>query len=450
MFEYRVPGVYRQEVTLRAEPGLATGVPGFVGFADVIWEPLTALPVGVVFPTALEGKVRYDEQRHLLIVSKAMSPQEESLLASLSPEGSFTNAVTALFTKSQGEALPLPNSPVLLQRQADFDSKFIGSPDGYLADAVAGFFTNGGLRCYVVRADPEAETETAILDAVESLAEVEDLDLVAVPDAMTLRRDNSGVVSPDRDAITRVQVGVLDHCTRHQGRFAILDSRTDLSVEEVTGQRDDLVRGLVEPVNGALYYPWLKLDQVRLVPPSGHVAGIYARTDEKAGYFKAPANEEILGIVDLEVPIGNSEQDKLNPIGVNCLRAFPGRGIRVWGARTISGDPNWRYINVRRLFLTLQRWIDRNMAWANFEPNTPRLWVRISRELSGFLDGLWRAGALAGQTRDQAYYVKCDSETNPLEIREAGQTITEIGLAPGRPAEFVVVRIVHQTGVEPR
>jgi Bacteriophage tail sheath protein len=450
MIEYRVPGVYRQEVTLRAKPGLATGVPGFVGFADVTSVPLSALPAGVVFPPALAGKVRYDDQLRLLIVSKTMSPEDDGLLRSLSLEDSFTRAVAALSSKSQEKALPLPNSPVLLHRQADFDNKFLGRPDGYLADAVAGFFSNGGARCYVVRADPEAGIETALLDAVESLAAVDDLDLITVPDAMTLRRDNSGVVGPDRDAITRVQVGILEHCARHQGRFAILDARTNLSVEEVIDQRDALVRGLIEPVNGALYYPWLKLDQVRLVPPSGHIAGIYARTDLRAGYYKAPANEEILGIVDLELPIGNIEQDKLNPEGVNCLRAFPGRGIRVWGARTISRDPNWRYINVRRLFLTMQRWIDRNMAWVNFEPNTPMLWVSIMREMSGFLDQLWRAGALAGQTRDEAYYVKCDRETNPPEVRETGQTITEIGLAPGQPAEFVVVRIVHHTGVEPR
>jgi len=243
---------------------------------------------------------------------------------------------------------------------------------------------------------------------------------------------------------------MLTHCVTNRGRFAILDARSGLTTPKAIEQTDALVRGMTEPVNGALYYPWLKLDSGRLVPPSGHVAGIYARTDGKAGYFKAPANEEILGVVDLEVPIDNSAQDLLNPEGVNCLRAFPGRGIRVWGARTISRDPNWRYVNVRRLFLTLGRWIDLNMTWASFEPNTSALWVRIARELGGFLEQLWRAGALAGQTREEAYYVKCDSETNPPEVRDAGQTVTEVGLAPGRPAEFVVVRIVHYTAVEPR
>ncbi len=447
MFDYRVPGVYRQEVALQTQPRLQTGVPGFVGFADVTSEPLAALPAGVVFP-ALKGKVRYDNQRRLLIVTGAMSPEERDLLLSLSHEESFARAGNALYSKSRDEALPLPNSPVLLHRNADFDARFFGRPDGYLADAVVGFFSNGGARCYVVRADPGVEAETALVDALEALAPFDDLDLIAIPDAIMLRR--KGGTDADEEAITRVQRAILAHCAQHQGRFAILDTRRGLSAEKALEQRSDLVRGMAEPVSGALYYPWLRLEGGNLVPPCGHVAGIYARTDAKAGYFKAPANEEILGVVDLEVPVGNAEQDKLNPEGVNCIRAFPGRGIRVWGARTISRDPNWRYVNVRRLFLTLQRWGDLNMAWASFEPNTPRLWVRITRELSGFLDGLWSAGALAGQTREEAYYVKCDSETNPPEVRDAGQIVTEVGLAPGSPAEFVVVRIVHQTAAEPR
>lgn len=456
MFDYRVPGVYRQEVTAGAQPALATGVPAFVGFADALndgetAEQLASLPAGLVFPASIRDKLHHDGG--LLFFNGPMTCEERDLLVALSSDAGFVAAVESLYLKSQREATP--NKPIMLQRQADFDARFVGHEGGYLADAVAAFFSNGGARCYVVRADPCVDAEKALTDALESLAPFDDLDLIAVPDAMTLRADEAEGENSGEEAITRIQKAMLTHCATNRGRFAILDSRIGragqaLTPKQAIEQREALVKNMVEPVNGALYYPWLKLENGRMVPPCGHVAGIYARTDAKAGYFKAPANEEVLGVVDLEVPISNSEQDLLNPEGVNCLRAFPGRGIRVWGARTISRDPNWRYINVRRLFLTLQRWIDRNMAWANFEPTTPRLWVRITRELSGFLDGLWRAGALAGQTRDEAYYVKCDSETNPPEVREAGQTITEIGLAPGRPAEFVVVRIVHQTGVEPR
>ena len=151
-------------------------------------------------------------------------------------------------------------------------------------------------------------------------------------------------------------------------------------------------------------------------------------------------------MLDLETGIDNSIQDQLNPEGVNCLRAFPGRGIRVWGARTLSRDPNWRYVSVRRLFLTLRRWIDLNMAWATFEPNEPRLWVRIQRELTVYLTKLLRDGALKGATPEQAFFVKCDVETNPPELREVGQVVTEIGLAPLAPAEFIVVRIIHRAG----
>lgn len=458
MFEYQVPGVYRQEVTIRAQPKLPTGIPGFVGFADArndgeTVEPLAVLQPGLVFPDNIAGKLYYDGGQKALVFKGQMTCGELDMLRGLSPEQEYAAAVTSLYAKSQREAIP--NAPVVLYRRADFDSKFVARSDAYLADAVTAFFGNGGARCYVVRADPCAAPEKALTDALEALAPIDDLDLIAVPDAMTLRnRDSAGVESPDEDAISRVQKAMLVHCVTHRGRFAILDSRigpaAGLTPSQVIGQRAELVTSMTEPINGALYYPWVVTEDGRKVPPCGHVAGVYARTDAKSGYFKAPANEEILGVIDLEAPIGNAEQNQLNPEGVNCLRAFPGRGIRVWGARTISRDSNWRYINVRRLFLTLGRWIDLNMAWASFEANTPRLWLRITRELGGYLDGLWRAGALAGQTREQAYYVRCDDETNPPEVREAGQTVTEVGLAPGRPAEFIVVRIVHHTAVEPR
>ena len=158
---------------------------------------------------------------------------------------------------------------------------------------------------------------------------------------------------------------------------------------------------------------------------------------------KAPANEIVEGILDLEFGIDAHIQSKLNPLGINCLRAFPGRGLRLYGARTLSMDPTWRYVSGRRVVLTLGRWIDRNMAWAAFEPNGPGLWLRIQRELNAYLGQLWQVGALQGASPDQAFFVKCDGETNPVEGRQHGQVITEIGLAPAVPAEFVVLRITH-------
>jgi len=269
------------------------------------------------------------------------------------------------------------------------------------------------------------------------------MDLLASPDIMTLRIFSG---APDVALITRMQSALLQQCEELGNRLAILDAIPGSDADGVLAQSAALAAGRLEPVRGALYYPWLLNLNSRLLPPCGHVAGIYALTDDKTGVYKAPANEEVLTILDLERPIDNSVQDVLNPAGVNCLRAFPGRGIRVWGARTLSTDPNYRYINVQRLFITVRRWIDMNMGWATFEPNEPHLWIRIQRELSAYLSRLLAAGALKGATEAQAFYVKCDAETNPPELREAGQVVVEIGLAPQSPAEFVVVRITWRAG----
>jgi hypothetical protein len=314
---------------------------------------------------------------------------------------------------------------------------------------VNGFFENGGIRCYVVRAIPESsepdKKKEALTQALRVLEPLNDLDLVAIPDAMTLH--------PDKEAIIEVQREALHHCAICGDRIAILDALPSLVdgepkltlKEDIKSQHKDLTNNQQKSLNGVIYFPWLQNTQGRLVPPCGHVAGIIARSDRNRGVFKAPANEEIYDALDLEVSVDNSIQDELNPLGINCLRAFPGRGIRVWGARTLAGnDPNWRYVNVRRLFLTLTRWIDQNMFWATFEPNGSLLWLRIQRELSFHLETFWQAGALQGETRQQAFYVKCDEETNPPESRETGQVVTEIGLAPNAPAEFIIVRIVHR------
>jgi phage tail sheath protein FI len=340
-----------------------------------------------------------------------------------------------------GFALPGTRSqaPVALQRKEDFPRAFQQHEKSFLADIVAGFFDNGGERCYVVgaAADPDSDAKVAV-DAFEAalakLAPLADLDLVAVPDAMALK---------DGRVALSVQQAALRHCFEQGNRLAILDPRQDAAPDAVVRQRKALVGGMAEPVSGALYYPWAQLRGQRRVPPCGHVAGIYARTDAKAGVFKAPANEEILGIVDLEVQVDADAQAELNPEGVNCLRAFPGRGVRLWGARTLSRQDEWRYVNVRRLFLTVRRWVAINMTWAAFEPNDTRLWNRIRRELEAYLSQLWREGALAGATPEESYFVRCDAETNPPEGRELGQVVTEIGLAPAAPAEFIVVRITQ-------
>jgi phage tail sheath protein FI len=277
---------------------------------------------------------------------------------------------------------------------------------------------------------------------------------VVVPDAMALLLLLPGDPIKAKTNVIKVQQHMLKHCAEHGDRLAILDAfpssdrqSLEQQINQLTPERTD-----AERANAAFYYPWIRvsgtspenLSKNRFVPPCGHMAGIFARSDRERGVFKAPANEEILGAIDLEIALDNSTQSELNAQGINCLRAFPGRGIRIWGARTLSQDPNWRYLNVRRLFLTLKRWIDLNMGWATFEPNTPPLWNRIQRELSTCLTQLWRQGALKGETQDQAFYVKCDATTNLPENREYGKVFTEIGLAPSFPAEFITVQITLQ------
>jgi hypothetical protein len=181
------------------------------------------------------------------------------------------------------------------------------------------------------------------------------------------------------------------------------------------------------------------------VPRCGHVAGVWARTDNTRGVHKAPANEVVLGVTGLSFQITHDEQGGLNKEGINCIRAFSGRGIRVWGARTLSSDPEWRYLSVRRLFNFIAESIMEGTQWAVFEPNDERLWSSLRISSSNFLTRVWRDGALFGSTPEQAFYVKCDGETNPPDVIEAGQVVVEIGIAPVKPAEFVVFRISQFT-----
>lgn len=443
---FSTPGVYRQDVFMRASSSMPTGVPAFVGFA-VAAARLDSLPQALEFPESLRERIRYDANSRLLSCEGLLSAAHADALRALTTDDPFRRAVETLARNAR----PV----VALHRKEEFFDNFSSPAGSFLAEAVSGFFQNGGVRCYIARATPASTSDglvNAMKDATDALATFDDLDLVAVPDAMLLNLSsgdpNQDLLDPvpNVPAIVSVQAHVLKHCAEHLGRFAILDGVRGGSPVEVIRQRESIGQQANETITGALYFPWLRTVGGRLLPPSGHVAGIFARTDGKAGVFKAPANEEVFGVIDLEVSVPSETQGELNPLGINCLRAFPGRGIRVWGARTLSRDANWRYVNVRRLFLTVCRWIDFNMPWASYEPNEPRLWVRIQRDLGDYLRGLWTAGALAGQTPEQAFYVKCDSETNPAEVREAGQAITEIGIAPSAPAEFVVVRVLHRAG----
>ena len=321
-----------------------------------------------------------------------------------------------------------------LRRWPEFENNF-GGPvaQGYLADAVRGFYDNGGSLCYVQPIDDLSEE--ALKRGLTAIASL-DIDLVCAPDIMAASDENP----------IALQGAVLKHCATTGDRMAILDSLREAGVSLVeSDQCKKLLEGGSGVVNGALYYPWVLASEGRTVPPCGHVAGVYARSDRKFGVHKAPANEVLHGVSDLVPDVSDADQAELNPIGVNCLRAFPGRGIRVWGARTLSREPAWTYISVRRLFLTVGRWIERNLTDVPFEPNDARLWSRIERELTTYFSELLRQGALKGNTAADAFYVKCNAETNPQEGRDAGKVVTEIGLAPSVPAEFIVVRIITGT-----
>jgi phage tail sheath protein FI len=206
---------------------------------------------------------------------------------------------------------------------------------------------------------------------------------------------------------------------------------------------------------GAFYVPHLRVvhplvpGEMIDVPPSGHVAGAYARTDTQRGVHQPPANTPLPGVGGLTRNITSAEQAVLNPEGVNCIRYFGGDGILIWGARTVASDPEWRYVNVRRLFSFVEQTILRNTRWAVFEANSEPLWKSIDRTITAFLMRVWRSGALVGSTPEQAFFVQCDAETNPPELRDNGVVRTVVGMAPVKPAEFVVFEISqHNDGLE--
>ena len=343
----------------------------------------------------------------------------------------FLGRVSQVPQDSQGN--PQFNTPQPLRLWSQFEQLFgAPPPDGYLADTVRGFFLNGGRLCYVTPLRQDLLAEESLKLGLKALEAINTIDLVCAPDVMR---------TPEQ--ATRLQQLVLDHCDEHTGdRFAILDSLDQATTEQVLDQRKQL-----HAKNGAIYHPWIQeLTSQRLVPPCGYVAGVYARTDQQTGVYKAPANEALKGVLDLSVHLNNNQQGPLNKQGINCLRVFPGRGIRVWGARTLSRDPAWTYVSARRLFITAGRWIEHNLTGIVFEPNDPNLWARIQRELTVYFNTLFRQGALKGRSAQEAFYVKCNAETNSPEVRKAGKVVTEIGLAPAIPSEFIVVRIIHGAG----
>lgn len=326
----------------------------------------------------------------------------------------------------------------------------------HLANAVYGFLTNGGSTCYVVNMGQAG-------NVTQALNEFERIDGIAIVGAPGYT-----------DAITHD--AVLTHCERLRDRVAVLDapalvndiaSLTQVAVVEAKkkdpadpaapkdtkkngGARSRISAGGF----GALYYPWIVCKdpvkgEVVEMPPSGHVAGIYARTDATRGVHKAPANEVIRGAVGVSHRVTREEQGTLNPAGVNCIRYFGQTGVRVWGARTLDeAASEYRYVPVRRFVCMVSESLEEALQWVVFETNHEPLWKAIRRDITAFLTLLWRQGMLKGETPEQAFFVKCDSETNPEDVIAAGQVVTTIGLSVVKPAEFVVIRISQQAGSE--
>jgi Bacteriophage tail sheath protein len=433
MPEYLSPGVYVEEVPSSVQPivGVSTSTAGFIGI----------IPDSVNIP---ERNPDFDPTQP----ETPLKPKPAE--AALGAEGGAAPAVPA----RRPDTAPAANSPYKLTPAAmatpalevrlctsfsDF-RRYFGHPDAgafstdagqnTLAHAVFGFFGNGGSRCYVVRITDAAQMDSAL----GKFAAIDEIAIVAAP----------GITDDS------ARSSLLDHCDSMKDRFAILDGPREVKPTDAPKILPKTSK------NAAFYHPWIKVFDlaekvqhpkdkgVIFVPPSGHIAGVYARVDTERGVHKAPANEEIRGALGLQYAISKADQAGLNPQGINCIREMNGN-IKIWGARTIGGDRNfeWKYVNVRRVFLYLRKSIDNGTQWVVFEPNDLKLWAKIKRNVTAFLTNVWRDGALFGATPAEAFYVKCDAETNPPEVRELGQVVTEIGVAIVRPAEFVIFRIAQ-------
>jgi phage tail sheath protein FI len=320
--------------------------------------------------------------------------------------------------------------------QGQTNGRLAGGHDGDMPRPNAGWNTIEGMD-----ADPDHPEVKAT--GLAALGEIDDIAIVAAPDASTY---------DDEDDCFNAASALVAHAENLRYRIAVVDGPQASSMTRIRE-----FRGRFDSKYAALYHPWIEiLDPLerpaqgappkRLpLPPSGFVAGIYARTDIERGVFKAPANEVVLGLTKFEMNINKGRNDVLNPEGINALRFFPGRGSRVWGARTMSSDPEWKYVNVRRLFIYLEHSIDKATQWAVFEPNNERLWANIEHTVEDFLLVQWLQGALLGSKPEEAYFVRCDRTTMTQNDLDNGRLICLIGVAPTKPAEFVIFRIGQWT-----
>jgi uncharacterized protein len=353
-----------------------------------------------------------------------------------------------------------------------------------LAQAVRGFFDNGGSRCYVINLGAKGSLQGSgggRRQGIDLVEELDEVSMVCAPGLHDARAYQALVSFCDRtnrmaicDAPEDVEnldqlkeIAVSPTGAEPRGGGTREAPAADTRETPAGGTRETPAGGTRETPaarqtvgvramqsesgNAAYYYPWLTCvnavnpasSELVNSPPSGHIAGIYARVDASRGVFKAPANELVRGALNVVRNVTDAEQGGLNQNGVNIIRLFSGDGLRVWGARTLSAKPEFRYINVRRFFTMVERSIKRGTRWAVFEPNDQLLWSRIRVSVGSFLKRMYKSGALMGRSPEEAYFVKCDEETNPPEVIEAGQLVIVVGLAVVKPAEFVIFRIGH-------
>jgi hypothetical protein len=463
MPEYLSPGVYVEEVPSPIKPiaGVSTSTAAFVGIisgpVQIPEENPDFDPTGRSKDPNAKDPFRlwtwplpdgeYDKAKAAFdaLAEPGVKPPRPHDTKSVDGLKAFRSAqqdFAAAATRSAAGDLADEGQPVLCTTFNEFTKHFGGfSTDpnqNKLAQGVYGFFHNGGTRCYVMR----FKDLTALQDpmALAAFEPIDEISLVVAP----------GILDPV------VQNNIIDHCTNMSDRFAILDAP---EIKDDSDATSDKIKVVPNTDYGALYFPWIKVFDIatKLTKPdddgevyigaSGHMAGIYARVDHERGVHKAPANEPVRGALGIEVQVSRALQDGLNPEGINCIRIFNDT-VTVWGARTIGGDFNadLKYINVRRLLIFLRKSIDQGTQWVVFEPNDRSLWAKIVRNISAFLTTVWRDGALFGSTPQEAFYVKCDEETNPPEERDLGRVITEIGVAIVKPAEFVIFRISQWAG----
>ncbi len=322
--------------------------------------------------------------------------------------------------------------PLLVESWKNFINIFgdFDNQNKMLVHGIKGFFENGGQRCWVAPLS-YAPTENGVQHALDKLARVGEISLVLMP----------GITD------TSLQKLLIRHCDKSGNCFDILDAQPTrhINVNSIKGH-------LSNNKNAAIYFPRiLVLNPLSgkniYIHPSGHIAGIYARVDTNQGVHKVPANESIQGAIDVELVLSGTEQNILNPAGINVIRKFNNR-IVVWGARTLGGDANgeWKYLNVRRLFIYLEESIMKGTEWVVFEQNNERLWAKIRQTVSDFLIVAWRTGALQGPRPEDAYFVKCDQENNTQKDIDLGRVIIDVGVALIKPAEFVIMRIVQKIG----